>query len=115
MQSLLCAALIGGPMLMNSFAAPIAGPEPKPELTEECRQAFAWMTNLGYPETKDLKFVLVATGHWSQHENDAPVSRFQYGFLMEEKGDAFQSLEPDPGSAGVRENSLPSIKGSPKP
>src|SRR5207244_4461742 len=94
MRFLLCAGLIGGPLLMN-ILPPNAGQKPKLDLTEERRQAFAWMTKLGYTETKDLKFVLVATGDWLQHGNNAPENRFQYGFLMEERGNAFKLLSLD--------------------
>src|SRR5262249_47801525 len=95
MRYVSCAALVGVPLVMNLVAAPQAGQKPRPGLIEERRQAFAWMTNLGYPETKDLKFVLVATGDWLQHGSNAPENRFQYGFLMEEHGKTFKVLSLD--------------------
>jgi len=99
MRRLLCAALIGGLTLTFFIAIPAVGEKASekdsPLVTNERRQAFAWMTNLGYPETKELKFVLVATGDWLRHGNDDPENRYQYGFLMEEKGNSFkiQSLD----------------------
>src|SRR5262249_8707158 len=95
MRFFLCVALLGCPLLINCLEAPNAGHKPKLDLTEERGQAFAWMTKLGYPETKDLKFVLVATGRWLQHGNDAPENRFKYGFLMEEQGKTFRILSLD--------------------
>ena len=90
MRHLACAALLGGPLLMLVSITPRA--EEKLDLTNERQQAFAWMTKLGYPETKDLKFVLVATGEWSTSGNKAPENQLHYGFLMEEKGTSFKCL-----------------------
>src|SRR5262245_6291533 len=92
MRLLLCTGLIGSPLLMSFL--PLLQ-EQRPDLSRERRQTFDWMTKLGYPETKDLTFVLVATGDWLQHGNNAPENRFQYGFLMEERGNVFKILSLD--------------------
>jgi hypothetical protein len=95
MRYLLYAALLGGSLLMNFMASSCTAEKKKPDLAEERHEAFARMAKLGYPETRGLKFVLVATGNWSQHDNDPPENRFQYGFLMEDKGNAFKVLSLD--------------------
>src|SRR5262245_35009994 len=92
MRFMMCAALFSSLLLMIPFAAPAAGQKPEPDRAEERRQAFAAMAKLGFPETKDLKFVLVATGDWLQHGNNAPENRFLYGFLLEERGKTFKVL-----------------------
>src|SRR5262245_25101999 len=91
----LCAALLGSPLLMNFAAFSSAAEKKKPDLAEERREAFARMAKFGYPKTKGLKFVLVATGDWSQHGNDPPENRFQYGLLTGDKGNAFKVLSLD--------------------
>ncbi len=95
MRCLLYVAFIGGSSLVSFLATQNPGEKPKLDLTEERRQAFAWMTKLAYPETKDLKFVLVATGDWLQHGNNAPENRFQYGFLMDTRKETFKILGLD--------------------
>jgi hypothetical protein len=86
---------IGGPLLVNVIPAPGVGEKDRPLVAKERREAFAWMTTLGYPEIKDLKFVLVATGDWLQHGSKAPENRIQYGFLLEEKRNSFRVLSLD--------------------
>jgi hypothetical protein len=96
MRRYLGAVLIGIPLLVFFIATrgvgQKGGEKDDPLVANERRAAFAWMTGLGYPDTKDLKFVLVATGDWVQYGNKDPENRFQYGFLMEEKGASFKIL-----------------------
>lgn len=96
MRYFLCAALIGGPLLVNFAVDPQAGQQPKrSDVAEERRRAFAWASTLGYPDTKNLKFVLVSTGDWLQHGNSPPENRFQYGFLIEAQGKSFKVVGLD--------------------
>jgi hypothetical protein len=96
MRYFLCTVLISGPLVMNFIAESQASQQPKTlDLADERRRAFDWMTTLGYPETKDLKFILVATGHWLQHGNNPAENRFQYGFLVEDQGKSFKILSLD--------------------
>jgi hypothetical protein len=53
------------------------------------------MATLGYPEPKNLPFVLVATGAWVQYNSDPPENVYLYGFLMEERGTTFKILSLD--------------------
>src|ERR1051325_2372286 len=92
MRSLTFALLLG---VLCFLPHSISGEKKKHDLAAERGAAFAWMAKLDYPDTKDPKFVLVATGRWSQHGNAVPENRYRYGFLLEEQGNKFKVLSLD--------------------
>lgn len=51
--------------------------------------AVAWYDTLGFPDTKDLPYVRVATGSFYQVGDNPPENRFVEGFLVDEEPDAF--------------------------
>lgn len=58
-------------------------------LTAEEKRAFAWFDTLGFPDVTERLFVRVATGEWFVHNNDPPENSYEFGFLLEDAGDAF--------------------------
>lgn len=58
-------------------------------LSADARDALAWLDTLGFPDAKDLSYVRVATGSWTQRGNQTPENRFVEGFLVREEPDAF--------------------------
>jgi hypothetical protein len=59
------------------------------DLPANVSDAMAWYDTLGFPDTKDLQFVRVATGLWGQSGSNPPENRFAEGFLVSEEADAF--------------------------
>ncbi|MDQ3620901.1 MAG: hypothetical protein M3463_00195 [Verrucomicrobiota bacterium] len=51
--------------------------------------AVAWYDTLGFPDTKDLPYVRVATGSFYQVGDNSPENRFVEGFLVDKEPDAF--------------------------
>jgi hypothetical protein len=51
--------------------------------------AIAWYDKLGFPDTKNLPYVRVATGSWVRSENQPPENTFVEGFLVRDDSDAF--------------------------
>lgn len=56
---------------------------------------FKWFSTLGLPDVKELPFVQVATGHWSQREEEPPQNHYRKGFLLATNADAFTVLTLD--------------------
>jgi hypothetical protein len=62
---------------------------------EERSEAFAWFSDLGYPDVKNAPFVRVTTGQWSQAVDGPPQFAYRYGFLLGSEGDQFTVLFSD--------------------
>jgi hypothetical protein len=51
--------------------------------------ALAWYDTLGFPDAKNLPYVRVSTGRWTQSGNQARENRFVEGFLVGEESNIF--------------------------
>jgi hypothetical protein len=61
----------------------------------DARQAdsdFRWFETLGFPDAKDLPYVRVATGGWSQADDESPQNTYLHGSLLSTNKDAFKVL-----------------------
>ena len=53
---------------------------------------FRWFETLGFPGTKSLPYVRVATGGWSQADDEPPQNTYLHGFLLPTNNDSFTVL-----------------------
>jgi hypothetical protein len=60
-----------------------------PDFSAQTSDALAWYDTLGFPDTKNLPYVRVATGYWTQEGNKPRENQFVEGFLVRDEPDAF--------------------------
>ena len=58
-------------------------------LPPDVSTAVEWYDTLGFPDTKDLPYVRVSTGSWSQSSGETRKDTFQEGFLVNKDADSF--------------------------
>jgi hypothetical protein len=78
-----------GQLLVILLAVATWGPACGAQLSNDVRAALAWYDTLGFPNARDLPYVRVATGQWTQSGNGPRIGRFMEGFLVKDEPDAF--------------------------
>jgi len=80
------------PWLAVAFSIMLAAACHRParaDLPEKERDALAWYETLGYPNAKNLPYVRVTTGSWSQTGNQPPKHILTEGILVSQDAEAF--------------------------